>query len=79
MKCYSHLQEENMSDNKSGGLKIDAIFPTMKETIKAKKAIIDEIKANNGHGQCRVVPPAQLKGPNSPIKIESNDSNKDRK
>lgn len=68
-----------MSDDKPAGLKIDAIFPTMKETIKAKKAIIDEIKANNGHGQCRVVPPAQLKGPNSPIKIESNDSNKDRK
>lgn len=68
-----------MSDDKPTGLKIDAIFPTMKETIKAKIAIIDEIKAHNGHGQCKVVPPVQLTGSTSPNKIESNNSNKDRK
>lgn len=67
-----------MSDDKRG-LDIKAIFPTVKDTIKAKIEMINAIKAHGGHGQCRVVPPAQLTGPNSPIKIESNDSNKDRK
>lgn len=78
MKCYSHLWEENMSDDKRG-LIIKATFPTVKDTLRAKIEMVNAIRAHGGHGQCREVPLSQLTGPNSPIKIESNDSNKDRK
>lgn len=67
-----------MSDDKRG-LIITATFPTVKATLRAKIEMKKALKELGGHGQCRDVPISQLTGSNSPIKIESNDSNKDRK
>lgn len=60
-----------MVDRKTTGLRVDAIFDDPKKTIKAKYDVIKAIKDNGGHGQVRIVPHDQLKGPNSPIQIEN--------
>lgn len=58
-----------MKNDKTTGLRVDAIFDDPKNTIKAKYDVIKAIKENGGHGQVRIVPHEQLTGPNSPILI----------